>query len=147
MLSKSPPLSRYKANRGKKKKKEMFDAFCPSCQGLFPQQLAQDTTLRQIFFSDLYLFDSILSIIVWINSLHKGICFLATTAIFSSAKKKRCFIGYFHLESSRACHPYFMDFLGDFINGKYHRDMKILKILASDSKQLRVYGIFKIMIN
>ena len=31
----------------------------------------------------------------------------------------------------------------DFISGRYHRDMKILKILASNSKQFWVYGIFK----
>ena len=31
----------------------------------------------------------------------------------------------------------------DFNSGRYHRDMKILKILASNSKQFWVYGIFK----
>ena len=31
----------------------------------------------------------------------------------------------------------------DFTSGRYHRDMKILKILASNSKQFWVYGIFK----
>ena len=30
-----------------------------------------------------------------------------------------------------------------FTSVRYHRDMKILKILASNSKRLRVYGIFK----
>ena len=30
-----------------------------------------------------------------------------------------------------------------FISGRYHRDMKIPKILASNSKQFRVYGILK----
>ena len=30
-----------------------------------------------------------------------------------------------------------------FASGRYHRDMKILKILASNSKQFRVYGILK----
>ena len=35
-----------------------------------------------------------------------------------------------------------MDFLDIFTSGKYHRDMKILKILASNFKQFRVYGIF-----
>ena len=30
-----------------------------------------------------------------------------------------------------------------FTSGRYHRDMKILKILAANSKRLRVYGIFK----
>ena len=37
-------------------------------------------------------------------------------------------------------HGFFKNF---FTNGRYHRDMKILKILASNSKQFRVYGIFK----
>ena len=36
-----------------------------------------------------------------------------------------------------------MDFLGIFTSGSYDRDMKILKILASDSKRVRVYGIFE----
>ena len=36
-----------------------------------------------------------------------------------------------------------MDFLKIFTIGRYHRDMKILKVLASNSKQFRVYGIFK----
>ena len=30
-----------------------------------------------------------------------------------------------------------------FTSGRYHRDMKALKILASNSKHLRIYGIFK----
>ena len=36
-----------------------------------------------------------------------------------------------------------MDFLEIFTSGRYHRDMKILKILASNSKWFRVNGIFK----
>ena len=36
-----------------------------------------------------------------------------------------------------------MDILEIFTSGRYHRDMKILKILASNSKRFRVYGIFK----
>ena len=28
-------------------------------------------------------------------------------------------------------------------SGRYHRDMKLLKILASDFKEFRLYGIFK----
>ena len=39
--------------------------------------------------------------------------------------------------------PYLMDFLEISTNGRYHRDMKILKILAFISKRFRVYGIFK----
>ena len=60
-----------------------------------------------------------------------------------AAKRKRCFTGQFHDKLSRACHPYLMGFLEIFTTGRYHRDMKILKILASDSKQFRVYSIFK----
>ena len=33
-------------------------------------------------------------------------------------------------------HLYLMDFLEIFTSGRYHRDMKILKILASNSKQI-----------
>ena len=36
-----------------------------------------------------------------------------------------------------------MDFLEIFTSGRYHRDMEILKILASNSKSFRVYDIFK----
>ena len=36
-----------------------------------------------------------------------------------------------------------MDILEIFTSGRYHRDMEILKILTSNSKMFRVYGIFK----
>ena len=36
-----------------------------------------------------------------------------------------------------------MDFLEIFTSGTYDRDIKILKISASNSKQFRVYGIIK----
>ena len=36
-----------------------------------------------------------------------------------------------------------MDFLVIFTSGRCHRDMKILKILVSNSKQLRVHDILK----
>ena len=36
-----------------------------------------------------------------------------------------------------------MDIFEIFTSGRYHRDMKILKILASNSKRFRFYGIFK----
>ena len=77
MWNKSHPLSRYKANIGKTKKK-IFDAFWPWCCGLCPEQLTQDTTLWQMFFSDLYQFGSVFSVMVWTNRLHdfdEGICF------------------------------------------------------------------------
>ena len=36
-----------------------------------------------------------------------------------------------------------MGFLEIFTSGRYHRDMTLLKILASNSNWFRVYGIFK----
>ena len=36
-----------------------------------------------------------------------------------------------------------MNFLEIFTSGRYHRDMKILKILPSNFKPFRVHGIFK----
>ena len=39
--------------------------------------------------------------------------------------------------------PYLMDFLEVYTSVRYHRDMKYLKILTSNSKRLRVHGIFK----
>ena len=36
-----------------------------------------------------------------------------------------------------------MDVLEIFASGTYDRDMKILKILACNSKQFRVYGVIK----
>ena len=36
-----------------------------------------------------------------------------------------------------------MEFFEIFTGGRYHRDMKILKILASNSKWFKVYGIFR----
>ena len=36
-----------------------------------------------------------------------------------------------------------MDFLEILTSGRYHRDMKILKILASNSTRFRFYGIFE----
>ena len=58
-------------------------------------------------------------------------------------KEKKFFIGQFHVKSSRACHPHLKNFFEIFTSVRYHRDMKILKILASNSKRLRFYGIFK----
>ena len=84
--------------------------------------------LQQIFFSNLICFTPF-SIIVRINRLH------------DFAKKKSYFTGQFHAKLSRACHPYLMDFLEIFTRGRYHRDMKFLKILAFNSKEFRVYGI------
>ena len=63
--------------------------------------------------------------------------------IVTVAKRKRCFTEQFHAKLSRACQPYLVDFLEIFTSGRYHRDMKILKILASNSKHFKIYGIFK----
>ena len=56
-----------------------------------------------------------------------------TVIIATVAKRKRCFIGWLNVNWSRACHSYLMDFLEIFSSGRYHWDMKILKILASNS--------------
>ena len=40
-------------------------------------------------------------------------------------------------------HPYLIDFFEVFISVRYHRDVKALKILASNSKHFRIYGFFK----
>ena len=42
-----------------------------------------------------------------------------------------------------ARHPYLMDLLEIVTSGRYNRDMKTLKILASYSKRVRGYSIFK----
>ena len=114
--------------------------------------LAIDTRYNFVtdFLQYLYLFDSIFSIIVWTNRLHdfdEGICFsdncffekwvkyIFTVIIATFATMKRCF----HVKSSRACYSYLMDFLEIFPSGRYHRDIKVLKISASNSKQFRVY--------
>ena len=57
------------------------------------------------------------------------------------AKRKRCFTGQFHAKLSRARHPYLIDFLEIFTRGRYHRDPKIVNMLAFNSKEFRVYGI------
>ena len=44
---------------------------------------------------------------------------------------------------SGSCHPYLMDSFDIFTSGRYHRNMKALKILASNSKHFRIYGILK----
>ena len=58
-------------------------------------------------------------------------------------KRKRCFTGQFHAKFSRACHLLPHGFCRIFTSGRYHRDMKILEILTSNSKQFRVCGILK----
>ena len=40
-------------------------------------------------------------------------------------------------------HPGHVTLTSIFTSGRYHRDIKILKILDSNSKRFRVYGIFK----
>ena len=79
----------------------------------------------------------------WQLLLRKWVKDIFSVIILMVAKKKSCFTGQFHAILSRSCHPYLMDFLEIFTSGSYHRDMKILKIFASNSKQFRVYGILK----
>ena len=68
MLNKSHLLSKYVINSGKNKK----NVWCILTLMLvsLPLAMAQDTTLRQFFFCNLYLFDSIFSVIVRTNRLH-----------------------------------------------------------------------------
>ena len=40
-----------------------------------------------------------------------------------------------------------MDFLEILTSGRYHRDMKILEILASNSTRFRFYGLEKLQID
>ena len=47
------------------------------------------------------------------------------------------------IKVSGSCHPYRMDFFEILTSGRYHKDMKALKILASNSKHFRIYGISK----
>ena len=79
----------------------------------------------------------------WQLLLCKWAKHIFTVIIATVAKRARCFIRLFHVKLSKVWHPYFMDFLEIFISSRYHRDMKILKILASNSKWFRVSGIFK----
>ena len=51
----------------------------------------------------------------------------------------------FHVKSykiSGSCHPYLMDCSEYFASDRYYRDMKALKILASNFKHFRIYGVF-----
>ena len=43
---------------------------------------------------------------------------------------------------SGSCHPYLMDLFEIFTSGRYHRDMKALKILASNPNHFKMYRIF-----
>ena len=47
-----------------------------------------------------------------------------------------------HTKISGSFHPYLMDVFEIFTSGRYHGDMKALKILASKSKDFRIYGTF-----
>ena len=46
------------------------------------------------------------------------------------------------IQISGSCDPYLMDFFEIFTSGRYHRDMKAAKILASNFKHFRIYGAF-----
>ena len=49
------------------------------------------------------------------------------------AQRKNGVIRELHNNSSKACHLYLMDFVEIFTSGRYYGDMKILKILTSNS--------------
>ena len=48
-------------------------------------------------------------------------------------QRKNDVIRELHNNSSKACHLYLMDFVEIFTSGRYYGDMKILKILTSNS--------------
>ena len=73
MLNKLHPLSRYKANSDKNKKKCLMH-FDPVL-GTLPLAIDTNTALQQIFFSNLYLFDSIFSIRNGLHDFDEEICF------------------------------------------------------------------------
>ena len=66
-----------------------------------------------------------------------------TVIIAMVAKRRKYLIGQFHVNSSRAPHPDLTDFFEIFTSGRHHKDIKILKILATNSKWLRFYDILK----
>ena len=61
----------------------------------------------------------------------------------NSCKEEKMLYRVTHAKSSKVCHPYLVDVLEISTSGRYHRDLKILEILASNSKWFRVYGIFR----
>ena len=72
-----------------KSKKVMFAAFSARCQGLGPQQCVEDMSLQNFSLTNLYLFDSIFSGMVWITKVHncvEGICLL-NNCPFGNEKK------------------------------------------------------------
>ena len=111
--------------------------------------MTQDKTLWQIFFSNPYLFDLHVAWFWWSNMfpwqllLWKWVKDIFTVIIATVAKRKKCFIGKFHDKYIEGMSPLPHGFFEFFIGGRYHRDTKILQILASNSKQFRVYGNFK----
>ena len=156
MLNKSHPLSRYKANSSKNKK-NVWDILTLMLGPLF---LAIDTRYN---FCDKFS-SVILSVWLHFSLLQLGLidCMILmkeNVSLTAAATKmgKRYFCSdhsngclekkmlYWVIPSSiiQGMSPYPMDFLEIFTSGRYLRDTKILKILASDFKWFRVYGISK----
>ena len=78
MLNKLHSLSRYKTNSGKNPKKKCLMHFDPDARVVVLNNWHKIQLCDKIFFSNLYLFDSIFSVIVWSNKLHdfdEVICF------------------------------------------------------------------------
>ena len=79
------------------KTKKMFDGTL--MLGSLSLALTQDTTLGQIFFSNLYLLDSIFSTVVWTKRFHDfdiGICFPDTAAMILGKR-------HFYSDHSNGC--------------------------------------------
>ena len=106
-----------------------------------------------MLFSNLFLFDSIFSAIdcmilmkeyvsLTTAAMKMGTIFIVCIA--TVAKRKNASLG-----NSMLNHPghviltLIFFFFEIFTSGRYHRDMTILKILASNSKWFRFYGILK----
>ena len=97
MLNRSHALSRYKTNGSKNKKKCLihFD----SDARVFVHNNWHKIQLYHKFFSNLHLFDSFFSIIVWSNRLHvfDGFDVSVTTAAMKMGKR------HFYSDHSNGC--------------------------------------------
>ena len=145
MLNKSYLLSRYKADSGKNEEKCLIH-FDPDAR-VFMLSNEHKIQLCDKFFSVICIYLTpfsqlqfgLISCMILMKeyvSLATAIMKMGTVHFYSD---HRCFIGKFHDKSFRVCHLYITDFLEIFTSSRYHRDMKILKILASNSKRFRVY--------
>ena len=79
----------------------------------------------------------------WQLLLWKWVKDIFTMIIVMVAKWKKMLQWVIPCQLSRACQLYLMDFIEICTSGRYHREIKILEILAANSKWFRDYDIFK----